>query len=70
MDEPRSHSNESNPDDMMTKKDLKELKVSIYTRYTFLFDGSIIGTPWLSVLYWEQFYVGWTSRNCTISYNS
>ena len=57
MNKPRSQSNESDHEDSMTKKDLKELKsLSIPIMCSFLFDSSIIGT--LSVVYLKQFYVG------------
>ena len=59
MNEPRPHLNERDPDDRITKKDLKEMKLlPIPIRCTFLFGGSIIETSWLSMLRLEQFHVG------------
>lgn len=67
MNELRSHPNERNSENVKVwlRKSLKRTKKSlpIPTRYTFLFDGSIIGTPKLSVLNLEQFYVEWRLRN-------
>ena len=47
MNETKSHSNESDSEDRMTKKDLKKMKVITYTNKT----------PRLNVFYLEQFYV-------------
>lgn len=45
MNKLRPHSNESNPQDRMSKKDLKNLKVlTIPTRCTFFYGSSIIRT--------------------------
>ena len=53
----RSHPDESNSKDRMAKKGLKEFE-NYYTRCTFLFGDSIIGTPRLNVHSLEQLYVG------------
>ena len=59
MNESRPFLNESNRQDSMTKKDLKELEVITYTNNVHLpFRGSIIKTLKLSVFFLEQFYVG------------
>ena len=56
MNESRPHSNESDPKDMMVKKDLQELKITIYTnKIYFHFQWS--NTPKLSVFSFEQLYV-------------
>lgn len=58
MNELRPYPNENSPKDRMVKKGSKELNVAIYTKYTFFFDNSIIGTPRLTVLCLDQFFVG------------
>ena len=56
MNEQRPHPNESNLDNRMTKKGLKEIEVTSYTnKCTFLFGGSILGIPNLSKSYLEIF---------------
>lgn len=41
------------------KKNLKEMKIT-HTNKAFLFGGSILGTPKLLIIGFEQSYVGWT----------
>lgn len=48
----------------MVKKGLKEfIAITIASRCAFLFGRSIIRSPKLYMLSWEQFYIGWPSRN-------
>ena len=63
MNELRLHSNESNPENRMTKIDLKELKVITCINKTHLtFRWS---TPKLNVFCLEQFMLGDLSENKT-----
>ena len=58
INELRPHLNESDNEDRMTNKGLKEMKVTIYTDNVYLpYGGSTIRTQELSIFCFQQFYV-------------
>ena len=64
MNNLRSYPNKSDREDKMTKKCLKDLKVTIYTtKVHILLRWLNHRTTWLSVLYSKQFNVGRLVRN-------